>query len=111
MLDIVADRRSTDADELQREAYNAAFYELGLTWYWDAETYAALAQAGAEPGARLCSYLQTQQPHLLKAYDANFLVEAVEAAKARCLENMQAGGGNAAPNVNWAEFQRVQIGV
>ena len=27
-----------DAADLHRNAYNAAFYELGLSWYWDANT-------------------------------------------------------------------------
>lgn len=111
MTDIVADRLSSDADEIEREAYNAAFYELELGWYWDAGTYAALAQAGMGPGARLQRYLEAEQPHLLKAYDAGFLVAAIEAAKERCLRAMQAGGRAAAPRVNWAEFQHMQIGI
>ena len=40
-----ADRRETD--EMHRQAYNAAFEELGLSWHWDAATYAA--PAGARP--------------------------------------------------------------
>ena len=111
MTDIVADRLSSDADEIEREAYNAAFYELELGWYWDAGSYAALAQAGMGPGARLQRYLEAEQPHLLKAYDAGFLVAAIEAAKERCLRAMQAGGRAAAPRVNWAEFQHMQIGI
>jgi hypothetical protein len=31
------------------------------------------------------SYLETERPHLLRAYDPEFLVAAVEAAKARRL--------------------------
>ena len=26
-------------EELDRNAYNAAFYELGFRWHWDRETY------------------------------------------------------------------------
>lgn len=68
--------------ETQRHAYNAAFDELGLPWHWDADTYARLLGHGSD-GVRM--YLVTERPHLLRAYDAEFLVAAVEAAKARRL--------------------------
>lgn len=66
--------------EEQRDAYNAAFDDLGLNWQWDAATFAGLPDHGRD-GLR--EYLQAQHPHLLRAYDAEFLVEAIEAAKAR----------------------------
>jgi hypothetical protein len=31
--------RSADPAEIDRNAYNAAFYELGLRWHWDIDTY------------------------------------------------------------------------
>ena len=68
--------------ETQRHAYNAAFDELGLPWHWDADTFARLLGHGSD-GVR--KYLETERPHLLRAYDAEFLVAAVEAAKARRL--------------------------
>ena len=68
------------ADETHRHAYNAAFGELGLPWYWDAATYAAL-QAHGRDAVRF--YLQAEQSHLLRAYEADFLVNAIETAKAR----------------------------
>jgi hypothetical protein len=34
--------RDVDHQELERNAYNAAFYELGLRWHWDSQTYEAL---------------------------------------------------------------------
>jgi hypothetical protein len=67
--------------EAHREAYNAAFEELGLNWNWDAATYARLPGAGAQ-GLR--AYLEREQAHLLRAYEADFLVNAIEAAKNRC---------------------------
>lgn len=73
------------AAEAHRHAYNAAFEELGLTWYWDAATYARL-QAHGRDGVRV--YLQTEQSHLLRAYEADFLVDAIEATQARCHANM-----------------------
>ena len=69
------------AFEAQRQAYNAAFEELDLPWHWDAETYERLIGHGC--GVR--RYLETERPHLLRAYDPEFLVAAVEAVKARRL--------------------------
>lgn len=65
-------------EDLERDAYNAAFHELGLRWYWDSETYEALMRHSAEPELRIRHYLETQQPHLLKAYDAGFLASAIQ---------------------------------
>jgi hypothetical protein len=67
--------------EAHREAYNAAFEELGLNWNWDAATYARLTDSGSQ-GVR--AYLEREQAHLLRAYEADFLVNAIEAAKSRC---------------------------
>ena len=73
------------AAESHRHAYNAAFEELGLTWYWDAATYARL-QVHGRNGVRV--YLETEQSHLLRAYEADFLVNAIETTFARCHEGM-----------------------
>ncbi len=73
------------AAEAHRHAYNAAFEELGLTWYWDAATYARL-QAHGRDGVRV--YLETEQSHLLRAYESDFLVGAIETTQARCYANM-----------------------
>ena len=72
--------------EAQRHAYNAAFEELDLPWHWDAATYERLLGHGC--GVR--RYLETERPHLLRAYDPGFLVAAVEAAKARRLGSARA---------------------
>lgn len=69
------------AAEAERHAYNAAFEELGLTWHWDAGIWSRLPGRGREA---VRAYVETEQAHLLRAYDADFLVEAVESAKARC---------------------------
>ena len=71
--------------ETHRQAYNAAFEELGLSWHWDRVTYACLPAQGAE-GLR--TYLEKEHPHLLRAYEADFLVNAIETAKRRCYEVM-----------------------
>lgn len=78
--------------EAQRLAYNSAFDELGLNWSWDAETFARLP-AGARQ--RVQAYLEREHPHLLRAYDADFLAEAVESTKQRCYAAMQAGRAQA----------------
>jgi hypothetical protein len=76
----------TDTDaEVHRQAYNAAFDELGLSWHWDPVTYACLPAAGPE-GLR--AYLEKEHAHLLRAYEADFLVTAIETAKSRCYEVM-----------------------
>ena len=66
--------------QAQRQAYNLAFEELGLNWSWDPDTFACLPPADGE---RVRVYLQREQPHLLRAYDADFLVNAVEGARRR----------------------------
>ncbi|MDP2818003.1 MAG: hypothetical protein Q8O29_06915 [Polaromonas sp.] len=73
------------AAEAHRHAYNAAFEELGLTWYWNAATYARLQVHGRD-GVRI--YLETEQSHLLRAYEAEFLVGAIETTQARCYASM-----------------------
>jgi hypothetical protein len=65
-------------DALDCNAYNAAFYELGLRWHWDESTYTRLLDKSPDPADRLRHYLQAAQPHLLKAYDADFLIRAIQ---------------------------------
>ena len=73
---------ANDLLEIERNAYNVAFCELGLEWYWDAATYANL-RAAANEKCHVHSYLETQRPHLLRAYDAEFLIAAIETRRAR----------------------------
>ena len=79
---IAATGQAQHRKEADRHAYNAAFDELGLTWFWDSETHRAL-QTATDERAGIRSYLLTQQAHLLKAYDADFLVNAIQTAKQR----------------------------
>lgn len=69
-------QQQTTIQAADRHAYNAAFEELGLSCDWDPERHGS----GRE-GLR--AYFEKEQPHLLRAYDADFLVEAVEATRAR----------------------------
>lgn len=89
-------------EDAERNAYNGAFYELGLRWHWDAATYSALAQRCQQASGRVRLYLESAQPHLLRAYDAEFLVAAIEARKAT--------RSAAATNINWAAIQAGEIG-
>lgn len=102
------DTTAQDAADIHRSAYNAAFYELGLKWHWDADHYECVLPASQEK-AHLASYLRNHQAHLLKAYDAEFLVDAITAAKSRCYQTLLISG-RTRPNVNWAEMQQAQVG-
>jgi len=66
----------TPAARLASDGYTAAFEELGLSWQWDPATHGA-----GRDGLR--AYLQMEQAHLLRAYEADFLVDAVESTRAR----------------------------
>ena len=82
---------SADLAEFHRNAFNAAFRELSLRCYWATSTYRNLSRLPEET-ERVQAYLKTQQPHLLRAYDAEFLVEVIIATKARCYEDLAARG-------------------
>lgn len=72
----------TEHREIERSRFNAAFHDLGLRWHWCSDTYAGLATQACER-ERVLGYLQTEQTHLLRAYDAGFLTDAILAAKQR----------------------------
>jgi hypothetical protein len=52
------------------ERYALAFEELGLDFHWD----------GKEP---VRAYIEREHPHLLRVYDADFLVNAIESISTR----------------------------
>ena len=68
------------AKESHRHAYNTVFGELGLSWHWDLATYSRLQATGSEP---VRCYLENEQAHLLRAYNADFLINLIETAKAK----------------------------
>jgi len=82
-----------ERQELERHAYNVAFRELDLDWYWDPGTFSQLQSIPAED-ERVRAYLRSHHEHLLKAYDAEFLVGAIREMKSRCIEDarMHRGG-------------------
>jgi len=49
------------------------------------------------------AYLETEQSHLLRAYEADFLLNAIEAAKERCHASLLAARPTAAPYASWTE--------
>ncbi|HTI16758.1 MAG TPA: hypothetical protein VL598_03755 [Trinickia sp.] len=61
-------------------AYNMAFEELGLRFRWDAKTLAALASI-ADEAKRIIAYIEAHHPHLLTAYTAEFLSQAILSKK------------------------------
>jgi hypothetical protein len=99
-----------DAAEIERSAFNAAFYELGLRWHWDSETYDALAADSCER-ARVRRYLEGEQAHLLRAYDADFLADAILAAKQRCRKALARCSARSVPRFNWADARWGEVGI
>jgi len=99
-----------DVAALHCDAYNAAFYELGLRWHWDLPVYRNLFPH-SEAKENLADYLQTRQPHLLKAYDADFLCQAIQTVKARCYAAMVARGVRTPSRTDWAAVQSADVGI
>ena len=69
--------RQNRADQA-RHAYNTAFEKVGLNWHWDEATFERLQTSGR---FAVRTYLEAEQSHLLRAYEADFLVDAIEAAR------------------------------
>jgi hypothetical protein len=90
--------------ERERNAYNAAFYELGLRWHWDGDTYAVLLRHSAHPESRIRHYLETRQPHLLRAYDAEFLAGVIQ-------ERMARHRHCAAQPCDWSQVAGGEVGI
>lgn len=99
---------TSNAAAAQRNAWNAAFHELDLPWYWEAGC--RLPDIGAE---RACihDYLARHQGHLLAVYDADFLIDAIVATKDRCEERRLAAGSDPAAAIDWRELRQPQIGI
>jgi hypothetical protein len=95
-------------DEVERNAYNAAFYELGFRWYWDSPTYYELLTRIPDAADRICHYLKTRQPHLLRAYDEKFLVEVIQQKQAEHRKRGPAPGA-ASGHFDWAAVSGAQL--
>lgn len=68
--------RLAEAEDGERRAYNIAFWQLGFRWRWDPATYRELAKIPQERD-RVRAYVKNHQPHLLKAYELDFLCEMI----------------------------------
>lgn len=77
-----------DGSETLRNAYNAAFDELELGWHWGVSQFREL-QCHADERSRMQAYLSAQQPHLLKVYDVDFFVDAVQEAKTHYFRKLE----------------------
>ena len=98
------------ASEAERSAFNAAFYELGLRWHWGSDEYRALAAVQCER-ERVRGYLEAEQGHILRAYDAEFLTDAIIKAKQRCRQSMANCAPRALPQFNWADARWGEVGI
>ena len=103
---------TSEAGDRDLNAYNAAFYELGLRWHWDSATYEALLSLGGDGPTRVRHYLQSQQPHLLRAYDADFLVAMIEhkAAAQRAAAGATQQGSAASRFFDWSQARGCELG-
>jgi len=100
---------SSSHDDLELNAYNAAFYELGFRWFWDRETYRELFSRNAPAAENIHHYLRTRQPHLLKAYDAAFLVLVITDKKAYYAAR-DASSSGACRHFDWTQALGCEIG-
>jgi len=98
-------------EELDRNAFNAAFNELGLRWHWDCDTYVALLRERADAPARVRHYLESKQPHLLRAYDAEFLGGVILEKTAEHKRRLSQAGAMASAHFNWAETLGRELGI
>lgn len=95
---------------IERDAYNAAFYELGLRWYWDQDTYEQLLRQSENAAEMIRRYLETWQPHLLKAYDAAFLAGAIQQKKAEHVNREATPDAMASRHFDWAQMLDGEVG-
>ena len=96
--------------DAELHAYNAAFHELGLRWYWDRATYQALLSRSDDARRRIGIYLEDSHPHLLRAYDADFLVDAIESRKMNYLRHDELSGLPVVARFDWSTMRAAEIG-
>ena len=97
-------------EEIERNSFNAAFYELGFRWHWDSDTYDALLRQRSSTAERIRYYLETRQSHLLTAYDADFLVEMIQEKKALIGNQRAPNGAAAVRHFDWSESLGAELG-
>ena len=78
--------QATDrAADAERGAYNQAFAELGLEWYWDERTFRELRACAGDKHC-IHAYIEANHPHLLNAYDGVSLANAIDGIRRRVSE-------------------------
>ncbi len=110
MSNLTEPRCAAHDREVDRSAFNAAFHELGLRWHWDSGTYDALAAQACER-QRVSGYLEREQQHLLRAYDAEFLTDAILKAKRQRRDALSRCAPGALPRFNWADARWGEVGI
>ena len=80
--DAVTEAPSEERMTAELEAYNRAFLELELSWRWDARTFRDLLRIAADQDF-VGTYVEQEQPHLLRVYEKSFLRDLVLSAKNR----------------------------
>ena len=70
------------AADAERGAYNQAFAELGLEWFWDERTYRELRACAGDKHC-IHAYIEASHPHLLHAYDGGSLANAIDGLRLR----------------------------
>ena len=78
--------RQDNAAESERGAYNRAFSELGLEWYWDARTFEQLRTCNGDKHC-IQAFIEAHHPHLLQAYDGGSLATAIDNVRRRLSES------------------------
>lgn len=63
---LTSTRAISNRVDFHRDAYNAAFYELGLKWHWEELVYKSMLSDCQEREGLLC-YPKTHQTHFLGA--------------------------------------------
>jgi hypothetical protein len=64
---------------------------------------------GRSPAEGIDHYLQTRQPHLLRAYDAPFLIQAIEDKKAQHAKR-SSSAAHGCRQFDWAQTVGGEIG-
>ncbi|MEO8807866.1 MAG: hypothetical protein ABI433_17435 [Burkholderiaceae bacterium] len=97
-------------NEAERNAYNAAFHELGFRWHWDSDTYKHLTHSGLNAEEQLRYYLETQQAHLLKAYDTGFLIGVIQEKQLQHTKRATASAARPGRHFDWAQTLGGELG-
>lgn len=103
LIEIPFERLNLTEAEVQRRAYSTAFLRLGLNVSWD-PTYSAGFSEAADEKEAIRHFIRNRSPHLLKAYDAEFLCDAVHQEKRRCEQQIRECLITGGPLLwNWAD--------